>query len=214
MGQGPLFEDRSDAGRRLAPALVGHAGRGTAVVLGLPRGGVPVAAQVARALELPLDVYVVRKLGVPGHQELAMGAIASGGVRVLNDDVIRAAAIDAETLERVTVHELSTVVEQERLFRGGRVAVELGGQTAILVDDGLATGATMRAAVAAVRAAGAPRVVVAVPVAPVETCAALRREADELVCLLTPESFVAVGAWYRDFTSVSDDEVRRLLEAA
>jgi putative phosphoribosyl transferase len=211
MGEGPPFENRSDAGRRLVPALSAYAEDPEAVALGLPRGGVPVAAEVAQALGVPLDLYVVRKLGVPGHGELAMGAIASGGVRVINDDVLAAARLDAEDVQRVTARELATLEQQEGALRGGRPPLGLRDRTAILLDDGLATGATMRAAVAAVRAAGAARVVVAVPVAPVQTCATLRREVDQLVALITPEPFVAVGAWYRDFAPVADDEVRRLL---
>ena len=209
-----MFENRSDAGRRLAPLLASYAESPDIAVLGLPRGGVPVAAEVARALGAPLDVFVVRKLGVPGHRELAMGAIASGGIRVVNREVLAVAGVGPDELEQVTARELETLEGQERVLRGARPPAELVDRTAILVDDGLATGATMRAAVTAVRAAGAAPVVVAIPVAPAETCEALRREVDELVCLMTPEPFVAVGVWYRDFVPVSDDEVRAILENA
>jgi len=183
------------------------------VVLGLPRGGVPVAAEVAQALGLPLDVFVVRKLGVPGHEELAMGAIASGEVMVLNDDVVRAAEVTREQIESVAARELATLRRRETGYRGDRPSVEVHGQVAIVVDDGLATGATMRAAVRALRDRGAKAIVVAVPTAPRETCDALRAEVDELVCASTPDPFMAVGLWYRDFSPVSDERVRELLEA-
>jgi putative phosphoribosyl transferase len=209
----PRFADRSDGGRLLAERLVRYASRPDVVVLGLPRGGMPVAAEVASALGAPLDVFLVRKLGVPGHEELAMGAIASGGVRVLNDDVVRAARISEPELERVAARELETLEAREIAYRGGRPPVEVRDRTAILVDDGLATGATMRAAIGALRDRGAARIVVAVPTAPRETCEALAREVDEVVCATTPEPFTAVGLWYRDFSPVSDDEVRRLLDA-
>jgi putative phosphoribosyl transferase len=180
-------------------------------VLGLARGGVPVAAEVAQALGAPLDVFVVRKLGFPGQEELAMGAIASGGVHVLNRDVVQAGEIGSEQIERAVARELEVLARQEAAFRGARPPVELQGRIAILVDDGLATGATMRAAVEAVRSRGAARIVVAVPTAPIETCKALRGEVDEVVCEETPARFTAVGVWYRNFSPVSDEEVRRLL---
>jgi predicted phosphoribosyltransferase len=207
------FQDRTEAGRRLAQALTGHAGEPDLIVLGLPRGGVPVAAEVARALGAPLDVFVVRKLGVPGHEELAMGAIASGGVRVLNAELLVAAGLSERQVEIVTWRELETLERQERLYRGDRAPLELSGRTVILVDDGLATGATMRAAIQAVRSRDAGRIVVAVPVAPSETCAALRREVDEVACPLSPAEFLAVGRWYRDFLPVSDEQVQGLLAA-
>jgi predicted phosphoribosyltransferase len=207
------FQDRTDAGRRLAQALTGHAGEPDLIVLGLPRGGVPVAAEVARALGAPLDVFVVRKLGVPGHEELAMGAIASGGVRVLNVELLVTAGLSEREVEAVTRHELETLERQERLYRGDRAPLKLAGRTVILVDDGLATGATMRAAIQAVRGGDAGRIVVAVPVAPRETCAALRWEVDEVACPLSPEEFLAVGRWYRDFSPVSDEQVQGLLAA-
>ena len=207
------FEDRRDAGRRLADQLGHYAGREDVVVLGLPRGGVPVAFEVARALDARLDVFLVRKLGVPGHEELAMGAIASGGVRVLNADVISGAGLSEAQIEAVSLRELEQLERQERAYRGDRAPIDVTSRTAILVDDGLATGATMRAAVAALRDRGAGAIVVAVPTAPSETCAALRREVDEVVCAHTPNPFMAVGLWYRDFAPVGDQEVADLLGA-
>jgi putative phosphoribosyl transferase len=208
------FADRHDAGRRLAAALSGYAGRDDVVVLGLPRGGVPVAYEVALALDTPLDVFLVRKLGVPGHEELAMGAIASGGVMVLNDDVVAATGIGPEEIEAVAARELETLRHQEAKYRGEGTPVELKDRTVIAVDDGLATGATMRAAVSALRGRGVRSIAVAVPTAPRETCEALRRQVDEVVCASTPDPFMAVGLWYRDFAPVGDDEVRELLSAA
>ena len=206
------FGDRRDGGRRLAEHLGRYAQRSDVVVLGLPRGGVPVAAEVSSALAAPLDVFLVRKLGVPGHEELAMGAIASGGVRVLNEDVVRAVGITERELDAVAARELQTLEARERAYRGDRGPLEVRGRTAILVDDGLATGATMRAAIRALRGLGAAEIVVAVPTAPRETCEALGREVDDVVCATTPEPFTAVGIWYRDFTPVSDEEVRELLD--
>lgn len=205
------FADRHDAGRRLAGDLTQYAERADVVVLGLPRGGVPVAYEVARALAAPLDVFVVRKLGVPGHEELAMGAIASGGVRVLNRDVVEATRITSAEIEQVASRELETLTRQEDAYRGERPPAEVRDRTVIVVDDGLATGATMRAAVTALRTRGASRIVVAVPTAPRETCRALRRVVDEVVCATTPDPFMAVGLWYADFAPVSDREVRELL---
>jgi predicted phosphoribosyltransferase len=207
------FADRHDAGRCLAAAVRGYAGRDDVVVLGLPRGGVPVAYEVAEALGVPLDVFVVRKLGVPGHEELAMGAIASGDVMVLNDDVVVATRVQREQIEAVAARELETLRDQELSYRGDRPPVEVSERVAIVVDDGLATGATMRAAVQALRDRGAKTIVVAVPTAPRETCEALRREVDEVLCATTPDPFMAVGLWYRDFSPVGDDEVRELLGA-
>ena len=207
----PRFADRHDAGRRLAADLTHYAGRGDVVILGLPRGGLPVAFEVAHALDAPLDVFVVRKLGVPGHEELAMGAIASGGVMVLNEDVVAATGIGPDEIEQVASRELETLGAQERAYRGERPAVEIRGQTAIVVDDGLATGATMRAAIKALGEREAGQIVVAVPTAPRETCEALRTVVDEVVCATTPDPFRAVGLWYADFSPVSDEEVRELL---
>jgi putative phosphoribosyl transferase len=188
--------------------------RRDAVVLGLARGGVPVASEVARALDLPLDVFAVRKLGVPGHEELAMGAIASGGVRVLNDDVIEHLSPPEDVIESVSAHEQEELDRRERSYRDGREPVAVAGRTAILVDDGLATGSSMRAAVKALRQRGAVRIVVAVPVAPPAVCVELESEADTVVCACTPEPFHAVGAWYDDFAQVTDDDVRRTLAEA
>ena len=203
--------NRAEAGRQLAERLGDYAGRDDVVVLGLPRGGVPVAAEVACALEAPLDVFLVRKLGVPGREELAFGAIALGGARVLNGDVVAALGIDDETIESVASREQAELERRAEAYRGSAEPPDVRGRTAILVDDGLATGATMRAAVEAVRALAPERVVVAVPTAASETCAQLARHVDEIVCLLTPEPFVAVGLWYRDFSETSDDEVRAAL---
>jgi putative phosphoribosyl transferase len=208
------FVNRRDAGRQLGERLADYAGRPGMMVLGLPRGGVPVAFEVARALGAPLDVFLVRKLGVPGHEELAMGAIASGGIRVLNDDVLSATGIGDAQIEEVATRELATLERQETAYRGDRPALDPLGRAGILVDDGLATGATMRAAVEALRDLGAAAIVVAVPTAPAETCAALAREVDDVVCVLTPDPFMAVGLWYRDFAPVSDNEVRDLLNEA
>jgi predicted phosphoribosyltransferase len=207
---GSRFLDRVDAGRRLARALLHHRGTG-ALVLGLPRGGVPVAAEVATAIDAELDVLVVRKLGVPGHEELAMGAVAGGGLRVLNRDVLVRLDVPSSVVEAVTTRAAEVVAERERTYRGARPPLVLRGRRVVLVDDGLATGATMRVAVRAVTGAGASPVVVAVPVAPPSACEVLRSLADEVVCLHTPSSFLAVGTWYEDFSETSDDEVRDLL---
>ncbi len=207
----PPFRDRHEAGRRLAHALKRDPHLREPVVLALPRGGVPVAWEVARELGAPLDVMLVRKLGVPGHEELAMGAIASGGIRVVSDAVIQALAIPARVLADTALVEEDELLRQERAFRGDRPAVSLAGHTVVLVDDGLATGSTMLAAIAAARASAPASVLVAVPVAPEETCRALRAYADEVLCLNTPSRFRAVGDWYGDFTQVDDAEVRHLL---
>jgi predicted phosphoribosyltransferase len=210
-GRASPFSDRRDAGRELAERLSHYAGREEVVVFGLPRGGVPVAYEVAAALGAPLDVLVVRKLGVPGHDELAMGAIASGGVRVLNTHLIGDLGLDTSQVDAVSSREQRELERQEREFRGDRPSALVRGATAILVDDGLATGATMRAAVAAVRERGAGTVVVAVPVASREVCASFENEVDEVVCARTPEPLRAVGLWYRDFSPTSDEDVRELL---
>jgi predicted phosphoribosyltransferase len=202
------FRDRRDAGRRLAAELPEL---DRPIVLALPRGGVPVAAAVARALGATLDVFVVRKLGVPLQPELAMGAVASGGVRVLNDDVLRRAGIAAAVLEDATARERAAVESRDRLYRGERPAPLLAGRDVVLVDDGLATGATMRAAVAAVQRQEPRRVVVAVPVAPAEIVAAFELDGIEIACVQAPEDFASVGSWYCDFGQVSDEEVIRLI---
>jgi predicted phosphoribosyltransferase len=209
-----LFFDRTDAGRKLARALAGYAGRDDVRVLGLPRGGVPVAFEVAQALHAPLDVFIVRKLGVPSQPELAMGAVASGGMRVLNDEVVGQLDIPESIILRVAAAEQLEIERRERRYREGRPAPQLAGKIVILIDDGLATGSTMRAAVRAVRLQQPISTLVAVPVAAASTCAALRREADEVVCLATPEPFFAVGQWYRDFDQTSDEQVHDLLARA
>jgi putative phosphoribosyl transferase len=203
------FADRADAGRRLAERLGAYAGRRDVIVLGLPRGGVPVAAEVARSLHAPLDVCVVRKLGVPGDEELALGAIATGGVLVLNDRVVSDLHLSDEAIADVAAVELAELCRREQAYRGERPPADVAGRTVIVVDDGLATGATMRAAVRAVRMRAPARVVVAVPVAAAETCAALGPEVDEVVCALRPADFRSVGGWYDDFSPTTDDEVRR-----
>ena len=209
-----LFNDRRDGGRRLAERLERYADHADVRVLGLPRGGVPVAFEVARALHAPLDVAVVRKLGVPGHVELAMGAVAWNGVRVLNEDVVHHLHICREAIERATERELEEVRRREILFRQGAAPIDLRGTIAILVDDGLATGATMRAAVRAVQQESPAHIVVAVPVGAKATCASLEPLVDEVVCLFAPHSFSAVGLWYRDFEQTTDEDVRALLDRA
>ncbi|MBI5542968.1 MAG: phosphoribosyltransferase [Deltaproteobacteria bacterium] len=208
------FQDRREAGRALGVALAHLAGRPDTLVLGLPRGGVPVAIEVARALGAPLDVCVVRKLGVPGHEELAMGALASGGGAVLNRELIQELGIPPSEIERVAERELAELARRERVLRGAQPPVSVRGRSVILVDDGLATGSTMRAAVKAIRRLEPDRVVVAIPVAPADVCASLEAEVDELVCLSMPESFFAVGLWYEDFRQVSDEQVQELLAEA
>lgn len=206
-----MFADRIEAGQRLARRLEYLRGE-EPVVLGLPRGGVPVAAEVADALGAPLDVIVVRKLGVPYQPELGMGAVGEDGIRVINEEVVRMAGVTPEDIDKVERLERAEVEARARRFRSGRTRVPLAGRTAILIDDGIATGSTMRAACQVTRAAGARRVVVAVPVAPAEAVRSFRNEADEMVCLQTPSMFYAVGQWYGDFTQVSDAEVTRLLQ--
>ena len=207
----PRFSDRVAAGIELAGHLDHYGGRADTLVLGLPRGGVPVAAEVARALAAPLDAFMVTKLGLPGRVELAVGALASGGVRVLNEPVIRAAGLGAAELEQLAARAGEKLAARDLRYRGGKPPPAVDGRVAILVDDGMATGATMRAAIAALRALGAGGVVAAVPVAPPSTCAALAPLVDELVCVYMPEPFVAVGAWYEDFSPTRDGEVQRLL---
>jgi putative phosphoribosyl transferase len=206
-----VFPNRTEAGRQLAESLLKYVGRPDVIVLGLPRGGVPVAYEVAKRLRAPLDVFIVRKLGVPGFEELAAGAIASGGVRVLNEDVMRAIPHADEAIEAVTARETAELERREQIHRKGRPPPELRDRIVILVDDGLATGATMRAAVKALRQGGAARIVVAVPVGPPDTCRELEEEADEMICLSTPEFFQAVGQYYEDFSQTSDEDVRELL---
>jgi putative phosphoribosyl transferase len=209
-----IYRDRAEAGQLLAERLADYAGRSDVLVLGLPRGGVPVAFEVARRLQAPLDVFLVRKLGVPGYQELAMGALATGAVRVMNKDVVRALGISEDVVESVTAKQQDELERRERLYRGNRPPIEVGGRIVILVDDGLATGSTMRAAVAALRRQEPARIVIAVPVGAQETCEELRAEADEVVCLRTPEPFHAVGLWFDNFSQTTDQEVSDLLQRA
>jgi len=211
------FHDRADAGRKLAAVLHEYAERSDVRVLALPRGGVPVGYEVARALHAPLDVFLVRKLGLPGHEEFAMGAIASDGVVVLDDDVVRTLGVDRRSIEYVIARERRELERREVAYRGDRPEIDIHGCIVIVVDDGLATGSTMRAAVLALRSEKPKRIVVAVPVAAPETCRSFREgpdPADEVVCLSTPEPFQAVGLWYEVFDQTSDDEVRALLNSA
>jgi putative phosphoribosyl transferase len=206
------FRDRSEAGQLLGRELAARLGNaGDAIVLALPRGGVPVGYEVAKALGAPLDVFIVRKLGVPGSEELAMGAIASGGVRVLNRDVLDYARVTQQQLDAVVAREERELARREAEYRGNRAPLDVRGRTVIIVDDGLATGSTMRAAVQALRAMEPKRVIVAVPVGAAQTCEDLREIVDEIVCLRTPEPFEAVGLWYDDFTQTTDAEVHALL---
>jgi predicted phosphoribosyltransferase len=209
-----LFADRASAGREVAAAFARQVGRKDVVVLGLPRGGVPVAYEVARSLAAPLDVLVVRKLGLPGHEELAIGAIASPGVRVLNDRVVSRLGLRPALVEAVAERELAELQRQERVYRDGRDQLPVGGRHTVAVDDGLATGATMRAAVMALRRRRARSITVALPISSRGSCAEIAELVDDVVCAHTPERFVAVGAWYRDFAQVSDEDVRHLLEQA
>ena len=209
-----LFKNRSDAGKFLAAQLRHHAGKPDVIVLALPRGGVPVGFEIAAALDVPLDVFLVRKLGVPGYEELAMGAIATGGVKVLNEEVIQHLSISEKAIEAVAVDELMELHRRQELYLGGRKPTVLAGRHAILVDDGLATGSSMRAAVRALRQLKPASITVAVPVAAKDTCDSFRGEVDEVLCGKTPEPFVAVGNWYEDFTQTTDDEVSELLNHA
>jgi len=206
-----IYRDRRDAGRQLAAELGEYAHRNDVLVLALPRGGVPVAYEVAKALQAPLDVFLVRKLGVPGHEELAMGAISTGGVRVLNDDVVEYLLIPESVIESVTAHELAELERRERAYRGTRPEPDVRGKTVILVDDGLATGSSMRAAASALRRQSPARIVVAVPVSATQTCNEYRMGVDEIVCGKTPEPFLGVGQWYEDFSQTTDEEVGELL---
>ena len=213
-GSTTRFRDRREAGRRLAEQLAAYAGRDDVIVLALPRGGVPVAFEVARAIGAPMDVFVVRKIGVPWHEELAMGAIASGGARVLDPDIIESCGVSREEVEAITATEAAELRRREEQYRGTRPFPSLAGKTVLLVDDGLATGSSMRVAATAVRAKAPARIVIAVPVAPRDTCEALREVADDTVCAMIPEPFQAVGLWYQDFSQTSDEEVRALLAEA
>ncbi|WP_341529845.1 phosphoribosyltransferase [Nostoc sp. UHCC 0302] len=208
------FKNRSLAGQSLAKELETYANRSDVLVLGLPRGGVPVAFEVAKALNAPLNILVVRKLGVPDQEELAMGAIASGGVRILNESIISEINISDEVIARIAVQEERELERRERLYRGDRPDTDLQGRTVILVDDGLATGATMWAAVVAVQKQQPARIVIAVPIAAPETCKLLANEVDEVVCISTPSPFYSVGSWYEDFPQTTDEEVHNLLAKA
>jgi predicted phosphoribosyltransferase len=208
------FADRSEAGRVLASKLSAHVGRDDVIVLGLPRGGVPVAWEVACRLHAPLDVFVVSKLGTPWNRELAMGAVAERGVQVLDLSIVKALCLSDEDIQEVVAAARKELEYREELYRSGRPAAELAGKTVILVDDGIATGCSILAAIAAIRRRNAARVVVAVPVAPATGCAAIRMEADEVVSVSEPEMFLAVSQWYEDFTQISDEDVQRLLDGA
>jgi putative phosphoribosyl transferase len=208
------FRDRTEAGKLLAKQLTAYTNQHDVLVLALPRGGVPVAFEVARALHTQLDVIVVRKLGVPGQEELAMGAIATGGVRILNNDVVQFLGIPYELIDKMAANEQQELERRERLFRGDRAAYDVRGRTVILVDDGIATGATMHAAVAALKQQQPARIIIAVPTAAPSTCDEFADEVDELVCVVRPEPFIAVGYWYKHFSQTSDEEVRSLLEQA
>ncbi len=205
------FRDRREAGRLLAAKLRAYANRPDVIVLALPRGGVPVAFEVASALGAPLDVFLVRKLGVPGYEELAMGAVATGGVRVLNDEIVRGLGIPDYVIDAVAAWEQQELTRRERVYRDDRPQPNVQGRTVILVDDGLATGATMLAAIKALRQQQPARIVVAVPTASPQACEEMRTEADDVVCAITPEPFYSVGLWYDDFSQTTDEEVRELL---
>jgi predicted phosphoribosyltransferase len=205
------FRDRREAGRLLATELAAYSNREDVLVLALPRGGVPVAYEVARALGAPLDLFLVRKLGVPAQEELAMGAVATGGTRVINDDIVRALRIPDHIIDAVAAREQEEIARRERLYRGNNPPPDVSNRTVILVDDGLATGATMLAAIKALKQKQAFGIVVAVPTASRETCESLRAEVDEIICAFSPEPFYAVGLWYEDFSQTTDEEVRDLL---
>jgi putative phosphoribosyl transferase len=209
-----FFSDRTEAGKYLAAQLESYKDRDDVMVLALPRGGVPVAFEVAQALRVPLDIFLVRKLGVPGHEELAMGAIATGGLRVLNNDVVDYLQIPHEVIDAVADQEMEELKRRERAYRGDRPEPDVRSKTVILVDDGLATGSTMRAAAAALRQQNPARIVVAVPVSAPQTCNEYRMGVDEIICAATPEPFYGVGQWYLDFSQTTDEEVRDLLEHA
>lgn len=210
-----LFNDRVDAGRKLAKDLLKYANRSDVLILALPRGGVPVAFEVAKELNVKMDVFIVRKLGVPGNEELAMGAIASDNIRVLNEDVVMSFQIPERVIDMVAENERKELERRERAYRGDRPKPEIEGSTVILIDDGLATGATMRAAAAALKTTKNPaKIVIAVPTAAPDICEIFRKEVDEIICLATPEPFYGVGAWYEDFSQTTDKEVCELLDKA
>ena len=209
-----IFRDRTEAGQVLASKLTKYLNQVDTVILALPRGGVPVAYEIGKELGLPVDIFVVRKLGVPGHEELAMGAIASGGVRHINRDVVDQLRIDSETIDVASRREQKEIERREQLYRGQRSPVDVRNKTVIVVDDGLATGSTMHAAIAALRQHRPARIVVAVPAASPQACSEIADQVDEIICAATPEPFYAVGQWYREFSQTTDDEVRELLARA
>lgn len=209
-----LFRDRKDAGRKLARRLTVYAGRNNVIILALPRGGVPVAYGVAKALNVPMDIFIVRKLGWPGHEEMAIGAIASGGVRVLNEGIVRYLNIPDDLIDVVAQRELRELERRERAYRGNRPPLEVKGRTVIIIDDGLATGASMRAAILGLRTHSPAEIVIAVPTAALETCEALEPEVDQMICATMPEPFYGVSRWYEDFSQTTDEEVRILLQEA
>ncbi len=209
-----IYRNRTEAGKHLAAKLKSYADRDDVLVLALPRGGVPVAFEVAKELRAPLDVFLVRKLGLPGHEELAMGAIATGGVRVLNDDVVDYMEVSDDVIDAIAAIELEELERRERVYRGDCPEPDVRGKTVILIDDGLATGSTMRAAASALRQLKPARIVVAVPVSSPQTCDEYRMGVDEIICAVTPEPFYGVGRWYRDFSQTTDEEVSELLERA
>jgi putative phosphoribosyl transferase len=209
-----IFRDRTDAGKHLATKLLSYKDRPDVLILALPRGGVPVAFEVAQVLRVPLDIFLVRKLGVPGHEELAMGAISTGGVRVLNEDIVDYLRIPEHIIDAIAAEELQELKRRELAYRGDRPEPEVKGKTVILIDDGLATGSTIRAAAEALRQKQPERIIVAVPVSAPETCDEYRIGVDEIICAVTPEPFLGVGMWYLDFSQTTDDEVRDLLERA
>lgn len=214
MGSMAIFKDRVDAGRTLAKELLKYASRPDVLILALPRGGVPVAYEVAKTLNVKMDVFIVRKLGVPGYEELAMGAIASDNIRVLNEDVVRSFRIPEEVIEKVAAKELRELERREKAYRGDRPKPEINNKIVILIDDGLATGATMRAAAAALKTKNPAKIVIAVPTAAADTCESFEGKVDEIICVATPEPFYGVGAWYADFSQTTDKEVCDLLEKA
>ncbi len=208
------FTNRVEAGRMLARRLIEYANRTDVIVLALPRGGVPIAYEVVKQLQIPLDIFLVRKLGVPWQEELAMGAIASGGVRILNEDLFRVLQLPASVIEEVTMKERQELARRERLYRGDKPFPNLKGRAVIVIDDGIATGSSMRAAVVALRQHQPERIIVATPVGAISTCNNLGKIANEVICLLTPEPLNSIGEWYEDFEQVTDNEVRDLLEQA
>lgn len=214
MNRRPYFRDRQEAGKRLAEKIKAETAPLDPIVLALPRGGVPVAFEVAQALQAPLDIFLVRKLGMPGHEELAIGAIASGGVRVLNREIMQQSDLPREIVEEITEREQRELERREHAYRGDRPPPNLYGKTVFLIDDGLATGATMRAAVIALKQQEPARIIVAVPIAAPETCIEFRDVVDEIICAVTPEPFIAIGMWYEEFPQMTDDEVRDYLESA